>query len=59
MGADEGAGGVDRKVDTCRTHGTVHLNFIGLRYFIVYMLYFNERENGTIQRKKQDSEIKE
>lgn len=59
MSADEGAGGVDRKVDTCQTHETVHLNFIGLRYFIVYMLYFNERENNTIQRKKQDSEIKE
>ena len=48
MSADEGAGGKARKVDICKTHGTVSLNFIGLRYFTVCMLYFNERENDRI-----------
>lgn len=47
MSADEGAGGKARKVDICKTHGTVSLNFVGLRYFTVCMLYFTQYEGKT------------
>lgn len=61
MRADEAADGVDRKVDSIKPQiETVHFQiYARLKVLHCVHVRHNERENDTIRRKKQDSEIKQ